>query len=95
MGTGNAKLDGRKTAFSKTRHYLLDFPTHDAAGPGDSRRGTFDNLIQLLFARMDRCKTDAFIYLVEWSEEVNHQLKKLNWTGVSIEDNFKIEKINI
>ena len=54
MGTGNAKLDGRKTAFSKTRHYLLDFPTHDAAGPGNNRRGTFDNLIQLLCAGMDR-----------------------------------------
>ena len=46
-------------------------------------------MTQLLHVGIDRCKTDAFIDLVEWSEEENHQLKKLNWTGVSIEDNFK------
>ena len=87
--TGHARYARRENAISKIRQQAIDYPNKDAAGLGDGRRGTFDDLKQLCCLGMDRSKIDAIINLFEWSEEENQQLKKLNWRGVALEDNLK------
>ena len=57
-------LEG-KFYLSKNGKQVLDFPTYDDVSPGDNRRGTSDNLMELCSTEMNRYKTYAIIDLFQ------------------------------
>ena len=67
--TGYSKYARSQIISSKTSKQALCSPTQDVSGPGNFRRGDFDNLTQLCCVGIDRSKTDDIIDFFEWSEE--------------------------